>query len=289
VSVRAVDHGVAVELELHTTPDRWDRVAVWLLPGGELIDSGGALTALELLAHLRRSGRVPQVVFLGHWHEDHSGGAAELARAGLTVLAGRGTGARLRRPPGVPAYRSRFWGGIEPVRTQIPPAAGPLRPVPLPGHSPDQLGYLDERTGVLFSGDVAVRRFQRIGMPGESPHAMIDSIRRVLDLGPAALATSHRGLLTGWRGYLEEQLAYLEDVRGRARELRRQGRSIQEIVVELYGGEARTPDGREWRAFTAGEFSTARWVATLIRDPGSEASSRSSPPPRPPSGPSPPT
>ena len=276
MTVRAIDHGVALELDLARTPQRWDRVSAWLLPGGLLVDAGGAHTAPELLGELGARGLRAEAVFIGHWHEDHAGGAARLAAAGAVLHGGRATAARLRRPPAIPGYRSDFWGQIEAVRLTAVPTGGPLRAIPLPGHSADQLGYLDERTGVLYSGDLALRRFQRVSMRGEDPHAMIGSIRLVLGLGPEALATSHRGLLREWRGYLEEQLDYLESSRERVRRLRREGRRVGEIVAEVYGGEAAGPDGRSWREFSGGEFSTARWVATLLRDRGSAAAGRSS-------------
>ena len=95
-------------------------------------------------------GRRLEGAVTGHWHEDHSAGAAAVARLGVPRVGGRSTAARLRRPARVPDYRAALWGQIEPVK---------LRP-----HEP---------SGWLFSGDVALRRRQSIAMHGEDPWAMM--------------------------------------------------------------------------------------------------------------------
>jgi len=273
VALRVVEHGPAVELQLEVRPERRDRVAAWY-SGGVLVDAGGALTAPELLEWLR--GRPVEGVYLGHWHEDHTGGAAALAAAGLPLFAGAATARRLRRPPPIPDYRAELWGQIEPVPVAAVPGGGPLRALPMPGHSPDQLGYFDRRSGVLFSGDVALRRNQVVAMSGEDPWASMASIRAILSLGPAALATSHRSLLREWRPYLEEQLGYLEDVAARIIAARDKGLSAAEIVTVVFGGEARLPDRDiAWKEWSGGEFSTARWVRAFLSGRAAAASSRS--------------
>ena len=231
---------------------------------GLLVDAGGAHTVGELVDWL--SDRPLEAVLLGHHHEDHSAGAIALVeRWALPVYGSRGTAARLRRPAPVPAYRARLWGQRRPLRVR-PPIGVPLIAVPMPGHAPDQLGYLDPSTGWLFSGDLVLRRRQRVAMPGEDPWAMMHSLRRVLELAPAALATSHRGLIENPAPVLREQLAYLEDLAGGVAQLRATGLSVSAIVGELFGGEAVAPGGTAtWRELSGGEFSSARWVRAFLR------------------------
>jgi glyoxylase-like metal-dependent hydrolase (beta-lactamase superfamily II) len=142
----------------------------------------------------------------------------------------------------------------------------PLEPVPLPGHSPDQLGYFDRETGWLYSGDLLLRRRQQVAMPGEDPWAMIDSTNRVLALAPAALATSHRGLLIDPAALLREQRDYLEHLGGEVAQMHRSGLTVGAIVNRLFGGEQKLP-GMEttWREASGGGFSSRRWVKAFLR------------------------
>jgi hypothetical protein len=105
-------------------------------------------------------------------------------------------------------------------------------------------------------------------MPGEDPWAMIDSTERVLNLAPAALATSHRGLLLEPETILREQRDYLQNLAGEIARLHSSGMSVEAIVRQIFGGEQNVP-GREmtWREASAGEFSTRRWVKAFLRRP----------------------
>lgn len=265
------DHGGATELVFSRIPAARDQVAAWYVDN-VLVDAGGALTVRALEDWLRE--RRLDALLLGHHHEDHAGGAGVLARRGVPVHGSRGTAARLRRPGRVPDYRARLWGQRPPLRVRSP-AGLPLEAVPLPGHSPDQLGYFDQETGWLFSGDLVLRRRQQIAMPGEDPWAMIDSLRRVLRLGPAALATSHRGLIAEPGSVLREQLDYLEQLAGRIAHLRGGGLSVEAIVRELFGGEPTPPGaGMTWQEFSGGEFSSRRWVKAFLQPEATGAGSR---------------
>ena len=178
------EHGGGTELVFSRFPAARDQVAAWYVRG-ILVDAGGEHTAGALEDWLH--GRRLDALLLGHHHEDHSGGAAKVARIGVPVHGSTGTAARLRRPSHVPEYRARLWGQRAPLRVR-PPVGLPFEPMPLPGHSPDQLGYFDRETGWLYSGDLVLRRRQQVAMPGEDPWAMIDSLRRVLELRPAGTA-----------------------------------------------------------------------------------------------------
>lgn len=255
-------HDGGTELVFSRLPAARDQVAAWYVRG-ILVDAGGAHTAGSLEEWLH--GRRVDALLLGHSHEDHSGGAGLLARRGVPVYGSRGTAARVRRPGRVPDYRARLWGQPSPLRVRSP-AGLPLVALPLPGHSPDQLGYFDPETGWLFSGDLILRRRQQIAMPGEDPWAMIASLREVLRLGPAALATSHRGLIAEPEQLVREQLDYLEQLGASITRLRGMGLSIDAIVRELFGGEP-TPPGldKTWQQLSGGEFSGRRWIRAFLR------------------------
>jgi glyoxylase-like metal-dependent hydrolase (beta-lactamase superfamily II) len=258
------DHGGAIELVFSRFPQARDQVAAWYVRG-VLVDAGGAHTAGALEEWLE--GRHLDALLLGHHHEDHSGGAGVIARRGVPIFGSRGTAARLRRPSRIPEYRARLWGQRTPLVVH-PPAGLPLESVPLPGHSPDQLGYFDRETGWLYSGDLVLRRRQQVAMPGEYPWAMINSTYRVLERAPAALATSHRGLITDPAPVLREQRDYLEHLAGEIAQLHGSGLSVDQIVSAIFGGEPKVP-GTEttWRQISGGEFSSRRWVKAFLQPP----------------------
>jgi ribonuclease/clavin/mitogillin len=262
VDLTATDRGGATELVFSHFPALRDQVAAWHVRD-VLVDAGGAHTAEALEAWLE--GRRLNALLLGHHHEDHSGGAGAIARRGVPIFGSRGTAARLRRPGRVPEYRARMWGQRTPIQVRAPDGL-PLEPIPLPGHSPDQLGYFDRETGWLYSGDLVLRRRQQVAMPGEDPWAMIDSINRVLELAPAALATSHRGLLLEPATMLREHRDYLEHLAGEIAQLQRSGLSVSAMVTTLFGGEATLPGTQTtWRESSGGEFSSGRWVKAFLR------------------------
>lgn len=262
MGLTAIDHPGAVEVVLSRFPELRDQVSVWYARG-VLVDAGGRPTAGDLLEWA--AGRRIDAVLLGHHHEDHAGGAAAFAELGIEVYGSRGTAARLRRPAPVPEYRARLWGQCAPLRVR-PPEGLPLTPVPLPGHSPDQLGYLDPDTGRLFSGDLVLRPAQKVAMPGEDPWAMMRSLRAARDLAPTALATSHRGEITEPAAALDQVLGHLEDLAGRIASLRGRGFPVAVIVRELFGGEPEMPGtGLTWRQASGGEFSAARWVRAFLQ------------------------
>ena len=260
--LEAIPHPGATELRFSLRPELRDNVSAWWT-GSVLVDAGGAHTTAELTAWLAENR--PDALVLGHSHEDHSAGASAVAALGVPVHGGRGTARRLRRPARVPEYRRRSWGSPEPLRV-LPPRGLTVDAIALPGHSPDHTGYLDPRTGVLFAGDLLLRRRQRVAMPGEDPHARMASLRAVMAMAPVALATSHLGFVRDPVPFLRGDLDYIEDLASRITRLSARGRSVPAIVDELFGGEPVMPGaGLTWREATGGEFSSARWVRSFLR------------------------
>lgn len=263
MSLRVIGHPVAIELSFSLYPELRDQVAAWYVDD-ELVDAGGEHTAVELLDWLGE--RPVEALYLGHSHEDHSAGAPALAERGIPVRGSRGTAARLRRPAKVPDFRAKLWGQPRTLRI-TPPDGGRLVSVPLPGHAPDQLGYLHPQSGWLFSGDLILRKRQRFAMPGEDPYQMMRSLRSVRALKPAALATSHRGLILEPEPALQEQIDYLEGLAAQITSLHGRGAPIAQIVREALGGEPLVSGQNvTWRQWTRGRFSAARWVRAFLSE-----------------------
>lgn len=143
--------------------------------GLTLVDTGWGRSGPRLVRSIRLAGLDPRAlgdVLITHWHADHAGAAARLARSSAApavwigeadrpVLAGQAepqatgdqttalgrVGASLwRRPEPVPDARTLTHG-------QWLPAAGGLQVVEAPGHTPGHCAFWVPERGVLLAGD----------------------------------------------------------------------------------------------------------------------------------------
>jgi glyoxylase-like metal-dependent hydrolase (beta-lactamase superfamily II) len=144
--------------------------------GLTIVDTGLAHHGSRLVRSIRLLGLDPRAtteVLLTHWHRDHAGSAAKLARssarprvaagrADLAVVRGQarardtltaaGTGARLAARIGLPAP-------AEPVPDAVPLddgqrlATSGIEVVSTPGHTPGHCAFLLPDRGVLLAGD----------------------------------------------------------------------------------------------------------------------------------------
>jgi glyoxylase-like metal-dependent hydrolase (beta-lactamase superfamily II) len=123
----------------------------------------------------------------------------------------------------------------------VPVGAGHLRVLHTPGHSPDHLCFFDERSGVLFGGDLAVKgsTVAILASAGGSLAAYLDSLRRILDLRPARLLPAHGDPIDDPAVLLQ---SYLDHRAARERQVAAlvgsTPRTVDEIVARLYEGLA---------------------------------------------------
>ena len=172
--MREVDGGVVLLTEPHV--HSWARCNIWYVRGRDrdlLIDAGSGLRPLS--PALPRISGQPVVAVATHIHFDHVGALHEFndRRAHpaealhYTTMADRETLAptfRALEEP-VSALPHAHWRPadyrIEPAPIGMTLEDGAvidlgdrrLTVLHLPGHSPGSIGFLDERDGVLFSGD----------------------------------------------------------------------------------------------------------------------------------------
>lgn len=141
-----------------------------------------------------------------HGHPDHAGGGAELAAAGVEVFIheadgaalSTSLGAALRRPT-----RGRLFAAATPVpdRTtplrdgDILPVLGGLEVIHTPGHTPGSVCLWAPRDGLLFTGDVLQRRFDRVvfasSLFSDDVKAARRSVQRLASLDVKAIVFGH--------------------------------------------------------------------------------------------------
>jgi glyoxylase-like metal-dependent hydrolase (beta-lactamase superfamily II) len=146
-----------------------------------LVDTGLKSAPPRIVAGLKAIGKHPsdvQRIVLTHAHPDHAGGAAEMAgKSGAPVAVHEDDAGFVEKgigpPADTPSLAGRLFarlpgGGFPAVAVaerltdgQVLDAAGGLRVVATPGHTPGHISLLHERTAILITGDAI---FNVLGM-----------------------------------------------------------------------------------------------------------------------------
>ena len=169
------------------------------------------------------------------------------------------------------SYRRRFWGDIEPFTPDELPdvlhtSGRCVRAVPTPGHSQTHAAFLDEATGIVFSGDLFIARGVSAVMTHENPFESIASLRRVAALEPKVMCTGHGDVIEDPAGPLRDKADRVEHAAARVLELHASGWSSSAILAHLFQKGAAKDRFSAW--LTGGEFSRANFVrACLIHAP----------------------
>jgi len=233
--------------------------------GGLLIDSGPPPTDRQLVEWCRAHPEVRRVV-LTHHHEDHVGGAAALREElGLPVHAPASAVPILAEGLRMPLYRRVIWSTprrfrAEPLGDWIEGEGCRLWVIPTPGHAATHVCLFDEERRWLFSGDLYVHEKVRYLRRIEDAREHIASLRRVLALEPELLLCDHAGILEHAPERLERKIRFWEDLAGKARELRDQGCSVDDIALRLLGRDGFI----SWASF--GDFSHRNLIESLLAE-----------------------
>jgi len=172
-------------------------VKSFILPGERsvLVDAGTPRTAGKILAGLERHGEKPNrvsLVLITHTHMDHVGSLGELRKAIAAPIA-------VHR---LDAESLRQGAGVEPdviveADLDLRQYGVAARAIWTPGHTRGSLSVIME-SGEAIVGDLVFPRLMAFGPPAiafwaTSREDSLVSIRKVLDLKPFIIHTSHGG------------------------------------------------------------------------------------------------
>jgi len=224
---RLTEEITAIDLQFQGRPDV---IAAYLFYDGEqaaLVETGPASTVDTLLASVQAAG-VPlealRRLIVTHIHLDHSGAAGVIARQlpWVRVYVHPVGAPHLIDPSKLIASATRLygdqmeslWGTVVPVpqenivivndQDEIPVPGTTLRAYDTPGHAKHHHAYLDQHSGLLFTGDVGGVRMPGISYvrpPTPPPELDIDawtaSITKLRALKASGLCPTHFGLFRG--------------------------------------------------------------------------------------------
>lgn len=183
------------------------------------IDTGMAGSANEILAVAQAIGKPIRRVLLTHAHVDHAGSLDELmarlpdAEFLCSAQTARFLAGDMALEESLARKKSKLTGSF--VRCQAKAMGtladgdriGSLRAIATPGHSPDQLAFLDTRDGTLYAGDafqtqggLAVSGDMRWLFPLPAwatwhKASALESARKLAALEPSRLVVGHGPVL----------------------------------------------------------------------------------------------
>lgn len=232
---------------------------------GLLVDAGLATHTAPVLEFARSEG-VARVA-ITHHHEDHSGGAAALQRAGLPVDAAPATRELVARGFSTRFYQAVVWGPAPTARLgslapEIETDRYRFQVLPAPGHCEDQVVLFEAGQGWLFSGDAFLAEKVKLFRGDEDFAATVASLARLVDLDFDALYCAHRPCPTGGRVALRSKLDHFRSLEQQVRALHAEGLDIAEITRRVLGRE---PLGL-WLA-SRGDLSKRNLVRSILFGP----------------------
>jgi glyoxylase-like metal-dependent hydrolase (beta-lactamase superfamily II) len=188
--------------------------------GLTIVDTGTTGSAGAILQAIETIGRRPadvREIFLTHYHDDHRGGAVELAQhTAAAVLAHRADAPVIRgeQPQPPPNLTEQERPLAESIIPRVPPAqpvqvdreledgdttAGGGVIVSVPGHTPGSIALLVPDLSVLFTGDT-IASFNGNPIPGVfniDTAQMLESVRRQAKLTFDVACFGHGDPLVG--------------------------------------------------------------------------------------------
>ena len=206
---------------------------------GLLIDSAQSNCEKKVLETFRE--KPIEKIILTHWHEDHSGNAAVLAKQhNVPILAHKITQEKLRNGFKIHLYEKYLFGKTKTFDGQlldnqqvIKTENFELTPIFTPGHSADHTVFLEKNHGWLFSGDLWVGIKIKVFRRDEKFWQQVDSFKKVLNYDFEVLFCGHNPRLKNGKELLQQKLQYFEDFGGKVLDFHKKGLTNKQIIKAL--------------------------------------------------------
>ncbi len=262
-----LEHGI-IQIQVS---NRWSRLqgfrVTCYLVGDILVDTG--FPSAEPLIAKYFSNQKMSAIACTHCHEDHAGNAGILAKMhDCPVYLANPDKQWAEGVGNMPFYR-RFWWGQPPPYTpsempeQIHSKDRVLSVIPTPGHSVTQVAFFEEKTGLLFTGDLYVSDGASAVMAHENPYQTIQSLRRVANVSPTRMISSHGLIIDNPVQKLLEKADKMDFAADQILTLYSSGTPEKKILQKVF----QKGRSKDWvlGKVTMGEFNRLNFVRACIR------------------------
>ena len=184
----------------------------WLYPIDDKADDAKPCIVIDpgdeaplIISRLKENNWIPQFIFLTHGHYDHLAALPDLVESCESGVFGKSIvpkigihrldaiylgekSLQLHRScfiaaGGASSYIDKLWKPLPEadILFEEGSSTGPFSIIHLPGHTPGSVGFYDEKTAVLFSGDTLFKGNRgRTDLPGGNETQIMLSIKKLL-------------------------------------------------------------------------------------------------------------
>lgn len=230
---------------------------------GILIDTGCDYTKNEFVDFLR--GKNVSLIVNTHYHEDHIGGNALLREEfGLRAVAHSDTVSLMSRRYDLYPFQEIIWGyptpsTADPVGAVLDHEGVNLSIIETPGHCKGHVSLFEETRGILFSGDIWVGERPKTARTEENLHQLIANLGKFEELKPNIMFASLGKVVPNPLEVIRRTRSYLETTRDKILRLHSEGKSVEQILSELFGRESVLADA------TQNQLSTKIFIESFLR------------------------
>ena len=216
-------------------------VAAYLIDG-ILIDTGCDYSKKELSDFLE--DKQISMIVNTHYHEDHVGGNAILAkRFRLGASAHAETVRLMNKKYELYPFEQEIWGypdpcSAGPIGAAVREGTVSLRVVDTPGHCNGHISLFEEERRILFSGDTWVGERPKTARAEENVHELVSDLKKFEELRPKIMFASLGKVVRDPQPVIRRTRTYLEETRDKIHNLHAEGKSTEQILEALFGRES---------------------------------------------------